>query len=173
MYIELGEIVGVWGITGWIKLKSFTHNRLDISNYPFWWLQMSKTQSKQSSDPVRFNLLKCRSQGQGIVAQLDGIDNRNEAKALTGYRILVREVDLPKLPDNKFYWKQLIGLTIVNDVQTIGRICKIIETGANDVLVVERGEEADILIPYIDSVIKQVDVEQGTLIVDWDLAWSE
>jgi len=164
MYVELGKIVGVWGVKGWIKLHSYTRNRADIGDYPNWWLQGNK----KNDAPVLYQLRSCREQGQGVVAQLDDVNDRDQAMALSGQRILVKEADLPELPDGEFYWRQLIGLMVSNEQQVIGAIDSILETGANDVLVVKRDGDVDVLIPYIDDVVKQVDIELGTMLVDWD-----
>jgi len=67
----------------------------------------------------------------------------------------------------------LIGLMVKNEVSTIGEVHSILETGANDVLVCKNAEEgkADVLIPYTDEVVLEIDVEAGTMLVDWDPAF--
>lgn len=165
MYVELGKIVGVWGVKGWIKLHSFTRHRAEIADYSNWWLQ-----AKKSKDTVLHTVLSCRVQGQGVVAQLEGINSRDQAMALNGQRILVKQSDLPALPEGQFYWQQLIGLRVSNTQGLeIGKISSIIDTGANDVLVVnsETTEEEEVLIPYTD-VVQQIDIEKGSMLVDWD-----
>ena len=169
-FVELGEIVGVWGVKGWIKLHSFTRNRADIADYQNWWLQ-----SKRKNDlPQPIKVLRCREQGQGIVAQLEGVDDRDQAMALRGQSILVKQADMPKLSEGEYYWQELIGLMVTNQQKEIGIISSILETGANDVLVVnqvDRGEEEnspEVLIPYTPQVVMQVDIVQGTMLVDWD-----
>ncbi|MBT8113807.1 MAG: ribosome maturation factor RimM, partial [Arenicella sp.] len=116
-----------------------------------------------------------REQGQGIVAQLEGIDNRDQAQALIGQRILIDEDDLPELPEGEYYWQQLIGLEASNlQGEPMGRIDSILETGANDVLVLNRQVESgveEVLIPYVPQVVKKVDLVQGTMLVDWDLSY--
>ncbi len=166
MYVELGKLVGVWGVKGWVKLHSYTRNRADISQYKVWYLQ--KPRSKV--EPVPIEVLNCREQGQGIVAQLEGVDDRDQAAAMSGQVIFVKQSDLPKLPEGEFYWQQLIGLTVSSSEAVIGRIDSILETGANDVLVCNNVEEgkADVLIPYTDEIILEVDVNAGTMLVDWD-----
>jgi len=169
MYVELGKIVGVWGVKGWIKLHSYTRNRADISEYKTWYLQASRIQS----EPTPVAVLNCREQGQGIVAQLDGIADRDQAMALRGHKILVRQRDLPKLPDGEFYWQELIGLTVSNKDIEIGTVNSILETGANDVLVCKNKVKGqpDVLIPYTDQVVLEVDVDNGSMIVDWDASY--
>ncbi|NND00359.1 MAG: 16S rRNA processing protein RimM [Gammaproteobacteria bacterium] len=177
MYVELGKIVGVWGVKGWVKLHSYTRNRGDIADYANWWLQKEVPDRKLSvyddptDNPRKVEVLDCREQGPGVVAQLNGITDREQAMALNGLRILVRETDLPALPNGEFYWQQLIGLAVSDTRDSkIGQIVSIIETGANDVLVIKSDdpEYDEILVPYTDAVVKEVDITQGTMTVDWD-----
>ena len=118
--------------------------------------------------------MKCREQGQGIIAQLEGVDDRDQANALRGLSILVKQADMPELLEGEYYWQELIGLVVSNEQEKIGVIGSILETGANDVLVVKQiADEGvtdlpEVLIPYTPQVVMQVDVEQGTMLVDWD-----
>lgn len=166
MYVELGKLVGVWGVKGWVKLHSYTRNRADISQYKTWYLQAPRSKA----DPAPINVLNCREQGQGIVAQFDGVNDRDQAMAMSGQVIFVKQSDLPKLPEGEFYWQQLIGLTVKNEAGDIAQVKSILETGANDVLVCKNIEEGkgDVLIPYTDETVLEIDVEAGTMLVDWD-----
>jgi len=169
MYVELGKLVGVWGVKGWLKLHSYTRNRADISQYKVWYLQAPRS----SSEPMAVEVLNCREQGQGIVAQFDGVNDRDQAMAMSGHKILVKKTDLPALADGEFYWQELIGLTVKNEQTTIGQIESILETGANDVLVCKNIEsgQPDVLIPYTDEVVLEVDKTQGIMMVDWHASY--
>ena len=169
MYVELGKIVGVWGVKGWIKLHSYTRNRVDIAQYSTWYLQ----EPRKKAEPVAIDVINCREQAQGIVAQLDGVVDRDQAMAMSGQKIFVKKSDLPELPEGEFYWQQLIGLTVKNEAAVIGTVQSILETGANDVLVCKNTEQgkADVLIPYTDEAVLEIDVEAGTILVDWDPAF--
>ena len=166
MYVELGKIVGVWGVKGWVKLHSYTRQRADISQYETWYLQTPRS----NATPTPISVLNCREQGQGMAAQLDGINNRDQAQALNGQRIMVKQSDLPALPDGEYYWQQLVGLTVSNASSVIGTVSSILETGANDVLICDSVNEGEpeILIPYTDEVVLEVDLTLGTMKVDWD-----
>ena len=171
MYVELGKLVGVWGVKGWVKLHSYTRNRKDISQYQTWYLKKPKSNAAATSITV----LNCREQGQGMVAQLEGVDDRDQALAMSGQVILVKQSDLPALPEGEFYWQQLIGLSVNNDAGPIGEVHSIMETGANDVLVCKNVEQGgtDVLIPYTNEVILEVDLERGSMMVDWDKSYLE
>lgn len=166
MYVELGKIVGVWGVKGWVKLHSYTRNRSDISQYKTWYLEASR----KPSDVTAIEVLNCRVQGQGMVAQLVGVSDRSQAQAMIGNVISVKKSDLPSLPQGEYYWQQLIGLSVLNADREIGRLDSILETGANDVLVVKQlaPDQPDVLIPYIDEAVLEIDLDQGSMTVDWD-----
>lgn len=166
MYVELGKIVGVWGVKGWVKLHSYTRQRSDIKQYQTWYLAAPR----DSAEPTAVQIVQCREQGPGIVAQLEGVTDRDQALALNGRKILVKKSDLPALNEGEYYWQQLIGLSVKNQQQDIGRLDSIIETGANDVLVVKQhqGDQPDVLIPYTEQAVLDVDLDQGCMTVDWD-----
>jgi 16S rRNA processing protein RimM len=183
MQVELGKIVGVWGVKGWVKLHSYTRNRADIAGYSTWWLK-----EKKSKEAERFSVLACREQGPGVVAQLERVESREQAELLIGRTILVEQSEFPKLPKGEFYWHELIGLQVSNtEGVEIGTVSSILETGANDVLVIKREDvaktdqhdarvvEADsstrgaeVLIPYVGEIVLEVDLAMSKMLVDWD-----
>jgi 16S rRNA processing protein RimM len=115
-----------------------------------------------------------RRQGQGIVVRLKGINDRNLASTYSGAEIRVRTAELPELPEGEYYWHQLEGLSVVtqND-ECLGKVHHLMETGANDVLVVRATadsiDQRERLIPYLpDQVLKEVDLNAARIVVDWD-----
>jgi 16S rRNA processing protein RimM len=115
----------------------------------------------------KFEVENSRWNGKVMVAKLAGIQDRDESAELIGRGIFVDRVDLPELEHDEFYWADLIGLEVLTeDGVCLGRIEQLMETGANDVLVVRGDRER--LIPFVlREVVKQVDLVQGRLIVDW------
>jgi 16S rRNA processing protein RimM len=98
---------------------------------------------------------------------MEGCDDRNAAALLRGKAVAVPRASLPAEPAQEYYWADLIGLRVVNAVeQEFGRVTAVMQTGANDVLVVEDGRER--LIPFIAPVIREVDPVAGVIRVDWD-----
>ncbi|HET9123229.1 MAG TPA: ribosome maturation factor RimM [Acidiferrobacteraceae bacterium] len=155
----MGRIVGVFGLKGWVKLESYARPREDVFQYQTW---------RVCGRDVRvMELLEGRIQGRGLVAHLAGCEDLATAQGLIGARIEVPRSALPELPPGMAYWEDLEGLRVV-DVTGIeyGVISHLIETGANDVLVVrDAGRER--LIPYTKDVIRGLDWEAGLLRVDW------
>ena len=170
-YILLGKISGVHGIKGWVKVFSYTSPRVKITEYNQWYLK-KKNQSWEVQE-----LIEGKAQGKNIIAKLDGINYRDEAEALVGTEIAVRQEQLAVLNEDEYFWKDLIGLSVrtIND-EDLGKIDWIFNTGSNDVIIVkgviegEKGiEDKEHLLPFVfEDVIKSVNLEQSLMVVDWD-----
>ena len=160
--IHLGKISGVHGVKGWLKVFSFTRPMEGILDYPHWLL------SKAGQPPRAIKIAEGRKQGRGLVVRLAEIDNRTAAEMLIGLDIHIARSELPAVENGECYWRDLIGLSVqTQQGEMLGTIKQIMETGANDVLVVHGDRER--LIPYVqEQVIKQIDLEKGLMIVDWD-----
>lgn len=177
-YIVLGKITGHYGIKGWVKVKSYTRPCEQIFQYPDWYLSADKTNRKRkgwASDSRLgpLNLKSGKKLGKNLVASLSGIDSRDAAESLIGKSIEIPEACLPALDNGEYYWSQLIGLKVVNTAGVdLGRVDHLVETGANDVLVVldfdQNDKNIERLLPWTEQVVLEVDFEQRTILVDWD-----
>jgi 16S rRNA processing protein RimM len=109
-----------------------------------------------------------RAQGKGVVARLDGVDDRDAATALVGTEIWVPRDALPKPRQGEYYWADLEGLAVRTvDGVDLGRVSHLFATGANDVMVVQGGRER--LIPFVPGrQVVKVDLDAGLIEVDWD-----
>ena len=157
--ICVGHILGAQGIKGWVKVFSNTSPRDNIVNYSPWTLEQGseRRQVKVSG----------RSQGKNVLAQLEGCDDRNQAEALSGCRIFIDRAQLPPLQDGEYYWSDLVGLQVESlQGEALGEVDSLMETGADDVLVV-RGER-ERLIPFVfGDIVHEVDIERKRMVVDW------
>jgi len=169
--IIIGKISGVFGVHGWVKIFSFTEPRDNILKYDPWLLKVNKDWQSAS-------VVKGRNQGKTIVAQLKGVDDRDMAHSLIGNEIAIDPSLLEELGENDFYWRDLEGLTVVDQHgDSLGIISSMLSTGANDVMVVKLAseiaksrKEKELLIPYLfDEVVKKIDLKQGVIEVDWEL----
>jgi 16S rRNA processing protein RimM len=160
--IIVGKVSGVHGVKGWIKLFSWTQPRDNIVSYDPLWIELKPGQWQAQK------VLQARPQGRTIVAQFEGLDDRDQAAGLIGKRVAIKPEQLPELEEG-WYWSELIGLQVVNQAGVeLGTVASMQETGANDVLVIGQGAEA-VLIPFVTGpIVKQVDVDAGTILVDWD-----
>ncbi|WP_082879596.1 ribosome maturation factor RimM [Methylomonas methanica] len=160
--MNVGQVSGVFGVKGWVKVYSFTDPRENILQYSPWILQ-------KNSQIQEVKLLGGRRQGSLVVAELQGISDRDLAAELMGADILIRKQQLPKAGDGEYYWADLIGLEVRNQEGCkLGKVDYLLETGANDVLVVVDGD-VERLIPFLQqSTILKIDLDDGLIIVDWD-----
>ena len=158
--LTVGEIVGVFGVRGWLKIRSFTDPPENIFDYFPWQIGDHGAWSE-------CEVAEGRRHGRGLIARLPGIEDRDGAAALVGNTLAVYRHQLPPVGDD-IYWTDLEGLEVVTTAgRALGKVDHLIETGANDVLVV-RGER-ERLIPFVrDQVIKRIDLEARCITVDWD-----
>ncbi len=166
--IILGKVGAVYGIKGWLKIHSFTDETEAILDYFPWSLKLgNKTQTVEITDWRKHNKV--------LIVKVAGIDDRDEAQALVGSEILTNEAALPELSEDDFYWRDLIGMSVVtNKGYDLGVVTDMMETGANDVLVVKANlkdgfSKKERLIPYLfEQVIESVSIENKQICVDWD-----
>ena len=109
-----------------------------------------------------------RKQGKGLAALLPGFDDREQAATLVGSQIFVKREQLPTTEKDEYYWSDLEGLEVKTiDGVLLGRVESILETGANDVMVI-RGDREH-LVPFVQGqYVSRVDLENGMIEVDWD-----
>ena len=159
--VILGRVSGVYGVSGWVKLYSYTDPRTAIFDY-----RECLLKSPGGVTPVRIGAGKMH--GKGLVACFEGTSDRDAAAALIDAELAVPRQALPELGEGHFYWADLQGLEVLHkDGSTLGTVDYMLETGANDVIVV-RGKK-EILIPYLwGSVVLDVDIENGRMMVDWE-----
>jgi 16S rRNA processing protein RimM len=169
--VTLGRIVGLFGTQGWVKVYSYTRPPEAILQYDPW---LIRTEGEWRNHRLRDG----RRQGKGLVAHLEQCPTREQASRLIGTDIAVPLERLPALPEGEYYWVQLEGLRVVNlENATLGVVDHLLETGANDVMVVvpqilsaeREAQGSRRLIPYVDGVVKEVDLEAGVVRVDWGL----
>jgi 16S rRNA processing protein RimM len=159
--IGVGKISGVFGVKGWLKIFSYTSPKENILNYSPWLLK--KAGEVKTVEVVGGNL-----QGSGVIAHIKGVNDRNQAETLLGCEIFILREQLPPASEGEYYWSDLIGLEVVTvGGVVLGIVDSLLETGANDVLIVKGERER--AVPFIKGqVIVEVDREAGRIVVDWD-----
>ena len=162
--VELGHVSGLFGVKGWIKVFSHTEPTGNILNYSPWYLQLDGCWQA-------FKLKQGKVHGKGIIAQLESCSDRDEAARLVGAVIAVDRSQLEELPEHEFYWSDLVGLQVVTEQgDELGKVDRLFETGANDVLVIKTKDGQEHLIPYVyGDVVTAVDLAAGRMQVDWEL----
>lgn len=155
-----GHIIGAFGVRGQVKVYSHTSPRENIVTYSPWVIDRDGVRSVHEVTGKR--------QGKNVIARLEGIATRDQAEELASAAIYIHPDQLAPLQEGEFYWTQLEGLRVRStNEEDFGVIDHMMETGANDVMVVQGDRER--LIPFVmDEVVKKVDLEQGIVVVDWE-----
>lgn len=163
--VTLGRLGKTHGLKGWLRLDSFTDPALNITEYRKFFTNRG-TRQDLVMDQVQ-------EQGSKLIAHFEGFDDPETAQQLVGAELQIPASELPDLRDNQYYWYQLIGLTVINsEGQLLGQVDRMLETGANDVLVVKATaasiDDHERLIPYLrDAVVKRINLDQGSIEVEW------
>lgn len=160
-HISVGKISGVFGVKGWVKVFSFTDPRGNILTYSPWLL-------KKGDEIKKVDVVDGQLQSKTIVAQLAGVNDRDQAEGLIGWDIFISREQLPKTAKGEYYWSELIGLNVETvDGVHLGVVDSLLETGANDVIIVQGERER--CLPFLKGqTIIDVDLDAGKIIVDWD-----
>jgi 16S rRNA processing protein RimM len=144
-----------------VRVFSYTEPRDNIVHYQPWYLRRGN-----AWQPRR--VAEGRTHGKGVIARLENCEDRDQALALMHCEVGVRREQLPATAPGEYYWNDLLGLAVVTlQNELLGKVDHLLETGANDVLVVTGDRER--LIPFVvDQVVKRVDLDAGVIQVDWD-----
>jgi len=167
--IVLGRIVAPFGVHGWLRVHPFGDDPEAWRKMTQWWLSADVDAPADSWKAHALEAVKLH--GDGVVAKLAGIDNRDASEALGSCYFGAPREALPLPAQDEYYWADLIGLAVVNmQDQPLGRVKSLIETGANEVLVVADGDR-ERLLPFVEHVVKAVDIPGGVIHADWDGDW--
>jgi 16S rRNA processing protein RimM len=156
--LVVAQVLGPHGLRGELKCRI-------VTDFP---KQRFKRGNTLLIDGAQHTIQAARIQGQTVLLKLVEVPGRTAAETLRGKQVQIRAEDAVALPEGRFYWHQVIGLS-VEDATTreiLGRVSDIIETGANDVYVVTPDTGREILVPAIKDVVKEIDPAQGRLVIE-------
>lgn len=160
--VAMGYIKGVFGIKGWLKIAANTEYSDSLLDYPEW-------QLVKDGKTVSVTLEAGKVVNGELQVKFEGINDRDLAFSLRGYTIEIPREAFAPTEEGEYYWADLVGMTVVNKDHTVlGKVSNLMETGANDVLVVN-GKYGQILIPFVSQYIETVDTGSKTIIADWGL----
>ena len=151
----------MFGVRGWVKVFSYTEPREAVLDYGDWLL-------RRDGDWQPAEVAEGQRHGKTVIARVDGFDNRDDAATLIGSEIAVPREALPETEEGHYYWSDLEGLAVERqDGTKLGKVKHLMETGANDVMVIEGNRER--LIPFVmGDIVIDVDLAAGVITVDWE-----
>ena len=158
--IEVGRLGAAHGVRGWLRVQSFTDPPQRLFDWKLWRLQPEQGAARE------VKLLEARPQGNGWIARLEGIEERNAASRLTGQMILVEREALPPAEGREHYRDDLVGFEAKNlEGALLGVVDHFIDTPGNAVMVIRGAREY--LVPVTAQHLLKVNKESRSLIVDW------
>jgi 16S rRNA processing protein RimM len=162
----VGRIAAAFGVRGWVKVQLFGPEASALLDESSWHLKRPNEAEFHEVTP-----LEVAPHGKGLIAQLEGMTERDAAAAAVGTQIAIPRAALPARAEGEYYWAELIGLAVINRAQeALGSVTGLMETGAHDVLVVKDGD-TERLLPMVAAVIDKVDLDAGEIRVDWGRDW--
>ncbi len=167
----VGYIAGAYGLQGWVRIRPYSAEADALTHAKTWWL----------GDPEQPQLLRdvdmmqAKQHSGDVVARLVGVADRNAAEALKGAVVQISRKHFPSLSKDEYYWVDLIGMQVVNlQGESLGVVDSLMDNGAHPILRVHAPGEPEaalreMLIPFVDNFVKQVDMAAKTVTVDWGL----
>ena len=153
VFLAVGKLRRPHGLDGEISMEIYT-------DFPERLVPGIKLFLGEEHLPIRLKTI--RSHQQLLLVSLHGYQTREEVGIYRNHVVYVPTSNRPPLEEGEFYHHQLIGLTVFDESgQQLGKIVEILETGANDVFVIRSTDRADILLPYLESLLISIDLERG------------
>lgn len=174
--VVMGRIVAPYGVYGWVKVVPDTEALDGLLAYDAWWVGKAPNWREVTVEQAKIH-------NDVLLIKLAGISDRDQAFSLKGQQVAVPREALPEPDEGEYYWSDLIGLQVTNmQGVAFGKITQVFETGANDVLVVREEQASQVqgkdgkmheeyrerLIPFTSEAVPDVNLQAGTVLVDWD-----
>jgi 16S rRNA processing protein RimM len=154
-FVAVGFVRGPHGLRGELKVDPLTDHAQRFQRGASLWAG-DRTYTVRSS----------RMHQKTLLLQIEGVDTRGQAETWRDLLLEIPETELPALAEGEYYRYQLLGMEVADgEGQSLGRIEEVLDTGANDVYAV-RNSDGELLLPAIDTVVRQVDVAAGRMVVE-------
>ncbi|WP_075980950.1 ribosome maturation factor RimM [Bacillus massilinigeriensis] len=162
-WFNVGKIVNTHGIKGEVRVISrtdFANERYQPGNKLYLFMP-------DSNEPTPLIIKSHRVHKSFDLLTFEGFDNVNDVEKMKGGILKVTEEALGKLEENEFYYHEIIGCTVfTTEGESLGRITEILTPGANDVWVIKGSRGKEILIPYIEDIVKDVNVQDRKVVIE-------
>lgn len=155
-FLLLGQVLRPHGVRGELRLEVLTDYPERIVKGTTVYLGLD---AQNSAAAVPYEVVQARPHQQYLIVLLKGVNDRNQAELLREHFVMIPLADAVPLEEDEFYLYQLIGLEVYTETgERLGEIIEVVETGANDVYVVQ-GSRGEILLPAIDECVLDIDLD--------------
>ncbi|MFZ5631624.1 MAG: ribosome maturation factor RimM [Bacillota bacterium] len=160
--ITVGKVVSTYGNRGMLKV-------LPLTDFPDRFLDMDRVTLEQNGKQRDFAVTGVKRHRKHILLRLGEIADMSAAETLKGALIKVGREELIPLPEDNYYIFDIVGLKVYSpEGDYIGVVEDVIQTGANDVYVVDTGDKkAPVLVPALKDVVREIDIKGGRMVVDY------
>ncbi len=170
--IVVGIVQGPWGVRGEVKVLPQSSDAAALLKAKGWRLRTLASGAKPEA--LADYAVRARRHGTAVVAQLEGVDDRDVAQALVGAQVLVSRASFPVVGQDEYYWVDLVGCAVVNrQQQPLGTVVGLIDTGVHSVLRLALGTEdsptEERLVPFVAAYVDSVELDARLIRVDWGL----
>ena len=178
--IELGAVSEAQGLQGQVKVRPHSSEPVALLSSKAVWLSLiprrdaGVSASVEQASLTQYKVKSAKMHSGNVVMALEGVSDRDQALALKGARILVARDAFPKADSDSYYWVDLIGCQANNEQgEALGTVIDVAEHGAHGVIVIGDIATNSIkqLVPFVKEVVKNVDLENKTITLDWQSDW--
>ena len=161
--IVIGKIIAPQGVRGEVRV-------MPLTDFPE---RFRELKIAQLNDGTSLPIESVRYHQQFVLLKFRGLDSRNDIEHLRGKLIVIEHKDLVPLPNGHYYIFDIIGLSVYNEQEEyLGKVTDVLETGSNDVYIVEQKDKQPLLIPGLKTVVLQIDIAGGKMIVKLQEEWE-
>jgi len=158
--IPFGKVLNVHGLSGGIKIVPFSNEF-----YNFFSIKRLFIHLVQDELPREFKISKRRFHKNCALVELQGIKSRTDAERLKGCTVMVDSSDLLETENDEYYWFQLIGLRVCTiNGEYVGRVENLMDRVQQSLIIVKKGEK-EFLIPLVDSIVKEINLEDSLIVI--------
>lgn len=192
-WVVMGRLGSPFGVQGWLRVQTYSADPETLLDFGRWWVRSvervsmvrevarvdaaPRSQQVQATDASGWReveVLEAQAHGGGLIARLEGIDDRDQALRARGTEVGVLRSELPEPDADEFYWDDLIGLDAIDpEGRKLGVVTGLLEAGAHDVLVIDTpattrgGKVRQLLVPFVERHVGAVDLRLRRVVVDW------
>lgn len=163
--IVLGRVTAPYGVRGWVKVHPFGDDPGEWQKMRHWWL---------GAEPqwCSYEIEQFELRGRSVLVRFAGVEDRSSAEQLCGLYVAAPRERLPAGADNEYYWADLLGLEVLNLAgDRLGKVTELMSTGAHDVLCLSDEQGRQRLLPFVEPVVREVDLDAKRIRVEWERDW--
>ncbi|GBD38868.1 Ribosome maturation factor RimM [bacterium HR37] len=160
--IPFGKVLRAHGLSGELKVFLFSGETENLQRISRVFIKRT-----QDSKPQEYRILAKKAQKNLVILKLEGLNSTESAEKLKGSLLMIESSDLPELGEDEYYWFQLMGLKVYTDKgEYVGRVEQLIDRALQSLLVVKNEKEGkEILIPMVDAIVKEINIEKSEIVI--------